>query len=255
MKQFAKLISEHEVEFPPINKDGISNYNLAEDLLIADGYKEYIPYGPYPEDGWYSIYYVDDGSAIRELLELPSYEERLWKAKDTKKKEIDEKCELERENKGFYIMLHGQKCEFDTNYRTQSDLQAAALVTSTGATYPNWVTNNRVVLELTAEDIHAIFEKFFSYVSPLYSLQMGYLNQLDAATTIEEVEAIEVDYYIQGDEQDWHDVPEAEPVTEEPQEPVTEEPQEPVTEEPQEEEDLIEEPLEEEDLIVEGEEE
>ena len=225
MKQFAKYISQTEIEFPPVNKGSISNYNIAEDLLIADGYKEYIPYGPYPEDGLYTITYLELDDRIEEIVTPPTPEERLALAKEEKRKEINEKCDYARENRSFYIELHGQKCEFDTNHTTQSDLQAAALVTSTGATYPNWVTNNWVVLELTAADIQAIFEKFFSYVSPLYSKQMAYTVALEEATTIEEVKAIEVDYYIEGDEQDWHDVPDEEP-SEEVEEPEVEEEEE-----------------------------
>lgn len=210
IKQYAKFISETEVEFPPVNKGSISNYNIAEDLLIADGYKEYVAYGPYPEDGLYTISYEERENIIVEVVTTPTEEERLCRAKEIKKKEIDEKCEYARENKHFFIELHGEKCEFDTNHTTQADLQAAALVTSRGGTYPNWVTDNWVVLELTAEDIQSIFEKFFSYVSPLYSKQLEYTKQLREATTVAEVEAIEVDYYIQGDEQDWHDVPDEE---------------------------------------------
>ena len=43
MTQYAKLISETQVEFPPKNKGSIINYNLDYEQLIADGYKEFIP--------------------------------------------------------------------------------------------------------------------------------------------------------------------------------------------------------------------
>lgn len=43
MKQYAKLISNTEIEHPPINKGTIINYNLCEEALLQDGYKEFIP--------------------------------------------------------------------------------------------------------------------------------------------------------------------------------------------------------------------
>ena len=42
MTKYAKLISETQIQFPPKNKDGICNYDLDVELLIEDGYKEYI---------------------------------------------------------------------------------------------------------------------------------------------------------------------------------------------------------------------
>lgn len=54
MKQFAKLVN-NILEFAPESKDGIINYNLDEDLMKADGYKEYVETEPpaYPAEVYY----------------------------------------------------------------------------------------------------------------------------------------------------------------------------------------------------------
>lgn len=104
------------------------------------------------------------------------------------------KCSEKRYNQTFTVELQGQECEFDTTEQTQSDLQTAAIVTATGATYDNWVTNNGVVLNLTAEDIQSVFAVFFSLISPLYTKQLEYIEQINACETVEELEAIVINY-------------------------------------------------------------
>lgn len=37
--QYAKFINENQIEFAPKNKGAISNYNLSQELMTADGYK------------------------------------------------------------------------------------------------------------------------------------------------------------------------------------------------------------------------
>ena len=104
------------------------------------------------------------------------------------------KCSEKRYSQTFTVELHKQECVFDTTEQTQSDLQTAAIVTSTGGTYNNWVTNNGVVLNLTAEDIQTVFGLFFALVSPLYTKQLEYVEQINSCETIEELEKIEISY-------------------------------------------------------------
>ena len=104
------------------------------------------------------------------------------------------KCSEKRYSQTFTVELQEKICEFDTTEQTQSDLQTAAIVTSMGGTYDNWVTNNGVVLNLTAEDIQTVFGQFFALVSPLYTKQLEYIEQINACETAEEIEAIVIDY-------------------------------------------------------------
>lgn len=128
----------------------------------------------------------------------PDYErEHFEEVKALKLKEAETKCTEKRYNQTFTVELQEQECEFDTTEQTQSDLQTAAIVTSSGGTYDNWVTNNGVVLNLTMQDVQTVFAQFFLLVSPLYTKQLEYIQQINACTTAEEVEAIIINY---GDE-------------------------------------------------------
>lgn len=120
--------------------------------------------------------------------------EHFEQVKALKLKEAETKCTEKRYNQTFTVELQEQECEFDTTEQTQSDLQTAAIVTSSGGTYDNWVTNNGVVLNLTMQDVQTVFAQFFSLVSPLYTKQLEYIQEINACTTAEEVENIVINY-------------------------------------------------------------
>lgn len=63
MSHYVKLI-DGELEYPPVNKGSIANYNLDSDLLIKDGYKELIE-TEIPQNGrLYEITYTEDDKYI-----------------------------------------------------------------------------------------------------------------------------------------------------------------------------------------------
>lgn len=129
------------------------------------------------------------------VLKNKKYEKaHLAEVKEAKTQEAIVKCNEKRYNQTFTVELQGLECEFDTTEQTQRDLLSADSVTSKGLVYPNWVTNNRVTINLTAEDVLIIYQTFFSLISPLYSKQEQYFEQIEACTTAEEVEAIIIDY-------------------------------------------------------------
>lgn len=135
-------------------------------------------------------YAVVDG-VFKSIENTPEY---LQIVKNRKHAENVSKCSEKRYGMTFFITLQGKNCEFDTTSQTQSDLQAAGLVTATGVTYPNWVCNNGVVIDLTNEDVQLVFVQFFGAISPLYTIQLNYTNRINACTTVEEVRAIVIDY-------------------------------------------------------------
>ncbi len=75
--KYAKLI-DNNLYFPPKNKDGICNYDLDTDRLIADGYKEFVEAERL--DGYmYEITYIEDETQIVELAQVvktPTDEEK-----------------------------------------------------------------------------------------------------------------------------------------------------------------------------------
>ena len=134
-------------------------------------------------------YILINGSYVTEAQALISVQEQ-------KQQENIDKCKEKRYSQEFMLELQEQECLFDTTEQTQADLMAAGLVTSTGATYDNWVCNNGAVINLTAQDVQTIFARFFMLVSPLYTVEKQYSEQIEACTTIEEVEAIDLNYEI-----------------------------------------------------------
>ena len=66
--KYAKLI-DGNLYFAPKNKDGICNYNLDTERLIADGYKEFVEAEKL--DGYtYEITYLEDETQIVEIAQV-----------------------------------------------------------------------------------------------------------------------------------------------------------------------------------------
>ena len=128
-------------------------------------------------------YFLIEGQYVTEKQYIKIRKEQLHKENSDKVKEA-------RYNKTFTVMINDQECVFDTSEETQRDLQTAALVTASGVTYPNWVTNNNITIELTAEDVQMIFQQFFGIVSPLYTIFKNYETAIDKAKTIKQLEKI-----------------------------------------------------------------
>lgn len=120
----------------------------------------------------------------------------LNKAKQLKYEENDTKASEARYNQEFELEIQEKLCIFDTSEQTQRDLLTAFAVCSTGETYDGWVTNNGVVLNLTIEDV-ALISQVFKEKSNVYGKWNEYKQAIDEAETIEEVQAIIIDYNIE----------------------------------------------------------
>lgn len=102
--QYVKFISNVQVQEPPINKDGIINYNLNIEKLIEDGYKPFVPaeVPPETEIRMYHFEYQNNTNDIQEIViydeTIEEAEERIERVeKERKTQEINEKIsELER---------------------------------------------------------------------------------------------------------------------------------------------------------------
>ena len=138
------------------------------------------------------VYVLENGSFVRQDENYFSL--KLKEAKEQKLKENSEKLNKKRYGQVFTVTLHGHECVFDTSEQTQSDLQTAAIVTSSGETYDNWVTNNGVCLNLSADDVRTVFSGFFPLVSPLYQLDLQYKNAIQNALTVEDVNSVKIIY-------------------------------------------------------------
>lgn len=152
-------------------------------------------------------YYIEIGMEQRDveqseidqewyLIEkCPHYteEEKFNMTVEAKYKENNTKANTARYSQEFTLTIQDKECVFDTNQTTQADLLTAFAVCSTGATYDGWVTNNGIVLDLTMEDI-VLISAVFKEKSNVYGKWNTYKTMIDNATTLEEVEAIVIDY-------------------------------------------------------------
>ena len=62
--RYAKYINEREIEYAPKNKAGVSNYDQDIEKLAADGYIPVLE-TPKPEEGNYTLSYVQEGGQIK----------------------------------------------------------------------------------------------------------------------------------------------------------------------------------------------
>lgn len=131
---------------------------------------------------------------IVDLRVTPEYiAEEIIRLKREKKTENDEKLAMARTSHTFTVTLQGQECVFDTNKQTQSDLNSAAISASIGQPWV-WTTNNRVVLELTSEDVQAVAIAYSQAVNEDINKWSYYDELIDVAKTLDELNNIEIIY-------------------------------------------------------------
>ena len=131
---------------------------------------------------------------IVDLRLTPEYiAEEIIRLKREKKTENDGKLAMARTSHTFTVTLQGQECVFDTNKQTQSDLNSAAISASIGQPWV-WTTNNRVVLELTSEDVQAVAIAYSQAVNEDINKWSYYDELIDVAKTLDELNNIEIIY-------------------------------------------------------------
>jgi len=59
MTKYAKIITSTQIEFAPKNKDGILNYDLDVERMLADGYKPFVPCERPVTNRFYHIEYIE----------------------------------------------------------------------------------------------------------------------------------------------------------------------------------------------------
>ena len=86
-KQYAKFVSETEIEFAPLNKGNILNYasESNKDMLLADGYKEFISAEKPDTDRLYNIKYVNNSETIDEIISFIETEQEYTARKKSEK--------------------------------------------------------------------------------------------------------------------------------------------------------------------------
>ena len=187
---YGKLI-DGALEVAPKNyideNNTILNFDLNEELMKEYGYKLVIE--AVKPDYPYNLSYEETEDEIIEIV-TPNMEE----AKQEKTFENNQKADEARYNQEFTLTIQEQECVFDTSEKTQSDLNTAAnFCMATGDTYDGWVTNNGVELDLSLNDVATIAQEFKAKAN-VYTKWNEYRQAIEDAETIEELEAIVIDY-------------------------------------------------------------
>lgn len=200
MKKYAKLINETAIEFAPKNKGSIINYNLNIEAMMVDGYKPFIP--AEKEIGKaYNITYKETADAIEEIAEeipQPTPEELLEQAKKEKSKEASLKA-------FEYIQSGKALFEFELDKHIEATdgniakMTAYALAYIAGQLAPDdtvvWNTDESETVELTQADVSQILNGLGAIQADIWTIRYPeYLSQIALAETIDEVNAIIIEY-------------------------------------------------------------
>lgn len=121
-------------------------------------------------------------------------EELLQEAKDKKNQENTEKAKEAVEN-GYVLFKDAQ---FETNAQTVGDLTATMLLMqASGLETYSWLSKDDKVVELTLEDFGTLGGIIAGYKNSIWNTKyVEYKTQIELAETLEEVEAIVIDFTV-----------------------------------------------------------
>lgn len=199
MTQYVKYINETTIEYPPKNKGNIINYNLDYEQLRIDGYKVFVP--ATKEIGKaYNITYTETATQVIEnaVEIIPDPAEVLRQAKQNKYNEAVSKA-------NEYIQSGNALYEFETGKHIEATdgnigkFTAYALAYVTGQLEPAdtvvWNTKEDETVELTQEQVQSILIGLGAVQAAVWTVKYpAYITAINEAETVEEVEAIEVNY-------------------------------------------------------------
>lgn len=192
MTQYAKFISNTEIEFPPKNKGNIINYNLDYEKLIEDGYKEFIP--AEKEIGKaYTITYVEIDNQIKEIAVeiVPDPAEVLKEAKQAKVAENDTARDTAL-NQGVTY----KNVLFDSD--TDQKVNLLATVSTMSETDEIiWFGMDNQPLLCTKEDLLNIGGLIIELHTFCWTKNAQIKGAIESAETVEEVQAIEINYEVE----------------------------------------------------------
>ena len=138
---------------------------------------------------------VDNCWYVADKCPMKSEVQKIEEAKKAKIEANQVALDNARSSHVFTVEIQGQQCDFDTTSKTQADLNSAAISASMGQPWL-WTTNNRISLMLTAEDIQTISATYMTVVNNDIKKWTYFDELIENATTLEEVEAIRIDYTI-----------------------------------------------------------
>src|SRR5574344_1585980 len=165
----------------------------------AYGFEILNPNATIDDDTWAKYANTDKWDIVngkfKDITNTQSYiKAHLKESISAKLEENDKKADEKRYNQTFTLTIQKKECLFDTSAKTNSDIQTATLYILAGnETYDGWISNNGIVLNLTKDDVVAIASKIRELAN-VYPTWKKYYDKINSCTTIEEVNAIEIEY-------------------------------------------------------------
>ena len=194
MTTYAKFINETNIEFPPKNKGNIINYDLNVEELTKDGYKEFIEAQKDPSKN-YTITYVVVENQIREIAVeiIPDPAELLNQAKEQKISENDNVRDIAL-NQGVTY----QNILFDSD--TDQKVNLLAMVSSMSESERIiWFGKDNQPLDCNKQDLINIGTLITQLQSFCWGKNYEIKTAINEAETVEEVQAIEIDYNLESE--------------------------------------------------------
>lgn len=189
MTKYVKFISESKIEYPPINKDGIINYNQDIHRLKMDGYKVLEEVSkPIPDDS--HIEYQEFFDSVKEILIEPTEEQRFESLRSGKLAEYESNRDVFLAAPVFYKDLDWDS---DLDQKTNLSFRLSVMKDDEVCT---WVSADGVTsMECTKEDLSSILQLIADKSTYVWQLKNPKIKkEIFAATTVEELEAIDIEY-------------------------------------------------------------
>lgn len=184
-RKYVKFISEMLIEYPPINKGEILNYNLDIDCLIKDGYKELIEAEKDPTKV-YSITYIEKkGKIIEVATEINS---NLDELKATKIYENNTK-----RNEALLKGVEYRNVLFDSDIDQKINL-LITVSTMSDDEIITWFGMDNKALECTKEDLVNISSLITQLHSFCWTKNAELKNAIQEAESKEKLDEIIIDY-------------------------------------------------------------
>lgn len=204
---YVKYIDEKTIEYPPINKDGIINYNLDINQLTIDGYKQLVPVEKPKTTRKYEIHYINKENIHEYIYYLETeeeWQERLFQeAKQnkflenvTKRNALDRiKCNFSATKTGYLLRMTpvGDLLTIVMGIALPAIMAQQPIPAGTLRYYDEEGVSHPTP-KINANYVSTFYQSIVQSVSAIDSYSTDIEHQINEATTIEELEEIIIDY-------------------------------------------------------------
>lgn len=191
---YVKLNKEtNEIELPPVNKDGIINYNLDIERLIIDGYKLFVEAHPELSNRKNHIEYLETDTTIEEVVVWDETQEEA----DARELEVVKEVKIKKNDAlRDEALLQGvtyKNVLFDSDTDQKINLLATVSMMDDEQTIV-WFGMDNQPLECDKQDLINIGGLITQLDSFCWNKNAEIKEEINEATAIEEVDGVVIDY-------------------------------------------------------------